>query len=180
MDAAERPWSSVSGSDCLASVVIALVPRFRHRNRQLEHDRAVAESLVGRSQPRCPRRTSVALARSSLSGSPTPSHHDLDPKHHFAPLPRTPRSFQNSPRHTTPQKRIGHPPRNTKRIRSQGCSSRADPATSGSAGWLRLSDATQRGKAVFDQRGICWLVPRSNAPFNVRPLDGFHSRVSTK
>ena len=117
MDAAERPWSSVSGSDCLASVVIALVPRFRHRNRQLEHDRAVAEPLGGRSQPRCPRRTSVALARSSLSDPPTPSHHDLVPKHHFESLPRAPRSFQNSPRPATAQNRSGHPPRNTKRIR---------------------------------------------------------------
>ena len=52
-------------------------------------------------QLRCPRRTSVALARSSLSGSPTPSHHDLDPKRHFAPLPCAPRSFQNSPRPAT-------------------------------------------------------------------------------
>jgi hypothetical protein len=31
----------------------------------------------------------------------------------------------------------------------------------------RLSDAAHRGKAAFNQRGICWLVPRSNAPFNV-------------
>ena len=41
-------------------------------------------------QPCCPRRTSVALARSSISGPPTPSHHDLDTKHHLAPLPRAP------------------------------------------------------------------------------------------
>ena len=110
---------SVSGRDCLASVVRALGSHCRHCNRQLEHDRTVVEPLVGRSQPRCPRRTSVASARSSLCGLPTPSHHDLDLKRHFAPLPRAPRSFQNSLRPAIAQKRIGHQPRNTKRIRGQ-------------------------------------------------------------
>ena len=32
----------------------------------------------------------------------------------------------------------------------------------------RLSHGAHCGKAVFNQRGIYWLVPRSNAPFNVR------------
>jgi hypothetical protein len=38
----------------------------------------------------------------------------------------------------------------------------------GSAGWLRFSEAAHRGKAVFNQRGICWLIPRSPAPFNLK------------
>ena len=50
-------------------------------------------------QPRGPRRTSVASARSSLSGSPTPSHHDLDPKRHFAPLPCAPACWGRAPCH---------------------------------------------------------------------------------
>ena len=72
-------------------------------------------------QPCGPRRTSVASARSSLCGLPTPSHHDLDLKRHFAPLPRAPRSFQNSPRPATAQNRSGHQLRNTKRISLESC-----------------------------------------------------------
>ena len=87
---------SVSGRDCLASVVRALGSHCRHCNRQLEHDRTVVEPLVGRSQPRCPRRTSVASARSSLCGLPTPSHHDMTSSVISRPFPALHRRHRNS------------------------------------------------------------------------------------
>jgi hypothetical protein len=134
-----RRWLAWVGAGVAEPWVQKVASRLRHTRAPWTDVRGAKGRTLDHSSGklRCPRRTSVALARSSLSDPPTPSHHDLEPKRHFAPLPRAPAWWGRAPCH------------------------RAKPK--------RSSTAQHQTHQRSYQRGICWLVARSNAPFSVSP-----------